>query len=155
MSRAVRGPFRYLSIPLNIFKILSDVDEAILNHIAKDGHWRPSWQDMLSSPSAIAGPSSASTAVDTYEQTLHTALTTGALTKEEYETKIKQHRQPNVPTAVATRRCGDTVVAKYNWLPAAGPFETKKLAIQGARAFQHGSWTHGAALGPGTTPARR
>ena len=123
--RICRGPFegrsdtsQYLR---NIYRILSDVDKAILNHIAKDGHWRPSWQDMLSSPSAIASPSSASTTVETYEQTLHTALTIGALTKEEYETKIKQHRQPNTPTAVATRPYGDTVVAKYDWLPAAGP----------------------------------
>ena len=107
MSRTVRGPFRYLSIRAQYLRILSDVDKAILNHIAKDGHWRPSWQDMLSSPSAIAGPSSASTTVDTYEQTLHTALTTGALTKEEYETKIKQHRQPNTPTAVTNRQHQD------------------------------------------------
>ena len=97
---------------------------------------------MLSSPSAIASPSSASTTVETYEQTLHTALTTGALTKEEYETKIKQHRQPNTPTAVATRVKGDTIVAKYDWLPAAGPFGTKKLAIEGVRNIQHGRWKY-------------
>ena len=53
---------------------------------------------------------------------------------------MKQHRQPNVPTSVATRVKGETVVAKYDWLPAAGPFETKKLATEGACAFEHGKW---------------
>ena len=144
--RICRGPFegrsntsQYLR---NIYRIFSDVDEAISNHIAKEGHWRPSWQDMLSSPSAIAGPSSASPAVDSYEARLHTAWSTGALTKEEYETKIKEHRQPNAPTAVATRVKGDTIVAKYDWLPAAGPFGTKKLAIEGVRTIQHGRWKY-------------
>ena len=95
---------------------------------------------MLSSFSAIAGPSNASTAIDAYETSLHAALSTGALTKTEYETKMKQHRQANAPTSVATRVYGETVVAKYDWLPAAGPFETKKLATEGARAFEHGRW---------------
>ena len=98
---------------------------------------------MLSSSCAIAGPSNASTAVDSCEARLHTALSSGALTREEYETKMKQHRQPNAPTSVATRVYGETVVAKYNWLPAAGPFETKKLAIEGARVFEHGRWKYG------------
>ena len=145
--RICRGPFegrsdifQYLS---NIYRILSDVDEAISNHIAKEGHWRPSWQDMLSSPSAIAGPSSASPAVDSHEARLHAAWSSGALSREEYETKMKQHRQPNTPTAVATRVKGETVVAKYDWLPAAGPFETKKLAQEGARTIQHGRWKWG------------
>ena len=97
---------------------------------------------MLSSSSAIAGPSNASTAVNPCEARLHTAFSSGALTREEYETKMKQHRQPNVPTSVATRVKGETVVAKYDWLPAAGPFETKKLATDGARAFEHGRWKY-------------
>jgi len=97
---------------------------------------------MLSSSSAIAGPSNASTAVNPCEARLHTAFSSGALTREEYETKMKQHRQPNVPTSVATRVKGETVVAKYDWLPAAGPFETKKLATEGAHAFEHGRWKY-------------
>ena len=80
---------------------------------------------MLPSSSALAGSSSASTSSDTYEQTLHTALMGGVLTQDEYETKMKVHRQSTAPLAVATRPYGDGVVAKYDWLPAAGPFATK------------------------------
>ena len=65
--RICRGPFEVRSNTsqylLNIYGILSDVDEAISNHIAKEGHWRPSWQDMLSSPSAIAGPCTSSSSI--------------------------------------------------------------------------------------------
>ena len=82
---------------------------------------------MLPSSSALAGSSSASTSSDTYEQTLHAALTGGVLTQDEYETKMKVHRQSTAPLAVATRPYGDGVVAKYDWLPAAGPFTTKTL----------------------------
>ena len=46
----------------------------------------------------------------------------GVLTQDEYETKMKVHRQSTAPLAVATRPYGDGVVAKYDWLPAAGPF---------------------------------
>ena len=95
---------------------------------------------MLPSSSALAGSSTASTSSDTYEQTLHAALTGGVLTQDEYETKMKVHRQSTAPLAVATRPYGDGVVAKYDWLPAAGPFATKTLAVQGARAFDHGKW---------------
>jgi len=80
--------------------------------LPKKGIGGPPWQDMLSSSSAIAGPSNASTAVDSCEARLDTALSSGALTREEYETKMKQHRRPNAPTSVATRVYGETVIAK-------------------------------------------
>ena len=83
---------------------------------------------------SLHGPSNASTAIDAYETSLHAALSTGALTQTDYDAKMKQHRQANAPMFVATRRKGETVIAVYDWLPAAGPFETKKLATDGARA---------------------
>ena len=93
---------------------------------------------MLTSSCALAGSSNASTSSDTYEQKLHTALIGGVLTQEEYETKMRTRRDSKAPLAVATRPYGDGVVAKYNWLPAAGPFDTHPLAVKGARAFDHG-----------------
>ena len=57
---------------------------------------------MLTSSCALAGSSNASTSSDTYEQTLHTALIGGVLTQEEYETKMRTHRQSKAPLARIT-----------------------------------------------------
>ena len=85
---------------------------------------------MLSS-CAIAVPSNASTTVDSCEARLHTAFSSGALTREEYETKMKQHRQPNVPTTVVTRVYGETVF-QYD----RGQYETPETHI-GPTIFDH------------------
>ena len=94
---------------------------------------------MLPSSSALAGPSNASISSDTYEQTL---------TQGEYDTKMREHRQPTAPSVVATRPYGDGVVVKYNWLPALVPLTPTHWLYRGHARLTMGSG-NGTYLGKG------